>query len=137
MRLALPYRMTPIALRAALIAAVIAGTGACAQRAPEPILFGPELGQSTASGPADPTLRPPPTPGVTETSVHLQGLPGATASPAQTAEAESASPTQPTPGLIVTIPTPAPASAGATSGTPPAPATTAPPAPATPPTPPR
>src|SRR5262245_55859500 len=90
-RLAASHRMTLTALGAALAAAVVAcSAGACAghpKDASEPGILGPELGQSTAPGPADPTLRPPPTPGVTETSVHLQGLPDARASAARTAEA--------------------------------------------------
>ncbi|HEX8111058.1 MAG TPA: hypothetical protein VF516_25185, partial [Kofleriaceae bacterium] len=111
--------MTLSALRAALVAAVvICSDGGCAGHpmdTAEP-MFGPELGQSTAPGPADPTLRPPPAPGVTEASAHLEGLPAASASPTRTAQAtpvEPAQPIQPTAGLIVTIPAPAAASAPA------------------------
>src|SRR5689334_14553587 len=47
------------------VAAVFAVAGvACAQPTPRPDLIGPELGQSTAPGPSDPTLPPPDAAGV-------------------------------------------------------------------------
>jgi hypothetical protein len=86
MQLALWVAMTSTLLRTGFAAVLVTGgLGACARPARPPSIVGPELGESTAPGPAYP-FGTPDAAGPTEVSAPLHGLPGPVASPAQTVE---------------------------------------------------
>lgn len=136
--------MTSTVFRAALGAVVAAGSlAACSRSARQPGVIGPELGESTAPGPSDPTAPPPDAPGVTELSVPFQGAGQVGPSPAPTADTPPAMvPTQQgTPGEAVrpgATTAPAPPSSEPVTGNPPVlpvPTTPSVPAPTTPPVP--
>ena len=73
-------------LRAAFAAVLVAGgLAACSRPAQSGSVIGPQLGESTAPGPADPTM-PPPDAGVAEVSVRLHDVPTAVPNPAPTVQ---------------------------------------------------
>jgi len=74
-------------LRAAFAAVLVAGgLAACSRPAQSGSVIGPQLGESTAQGPSDPTMPPPDAGGVTEVSVRLHGAPTAVPNPAPTVQ---------------------------------------------------
>jgi len=106
------------------------GVLACARPTAQPSVIGPMLGDSTAPGPSDPTMRAPDAGQATELSVPLHGRPVQVAQPAaggattpstaQPATAPAQPAGQPAPPSVVLVP-------GATSAAPAgAPATTSP-----------
>ena len=78
--------MTCPQLRATFAAMIVIGYAACAPPATQPRVVGPAIGESTAPGPADPTVPPPDPGGVTETSARLRGTPSPVANPAITVD---------------------------------------------------
>lgn len=76
MQLARWHHMAYTYLRTAFAAVLVVGpTGACSRPAGQPRVIGPVIGESTAPGPANPSIPPPDATGPTEVTVHLHGTP--------------------------------------------------------------
>jgi hypothetical protein len=89
MRIARSPSMTATVFRALVAAATVtAGSfAACSRPASQSSAIRPQLGESTAPGPSDPTVSPPDAPGVTELSVPFQGARHVAPGPAPTPSA--------------------------------------------------